>query len=324
MTIKQKDIKLLWGRAASRCSICNCELAYDASAGQISIGEQAHIVAEEDAGPRGKSILSAEERNSYFNLILLCPTHHTVIDRAVEDYPIERLHLLKDEHELMVRERLTGEEPEEWSALVYARIIDLAVEACRLSTWEGWTARAAGPEHVWEVGADRPTFDLYRATQRALWPGRLPELEAACLALPRVMLAAFNVFAEHARPSGDTLRADRFYHDGPRDSYHARLAEFESWSRCCDELLREATRVANWFAALVRRDVNPSFFLLEGRFGMVEQVGLAYESNVYEFTPDELKSLPDSLEERLERIGLPYLEHKKQRCEATPSIPPGG
>lgn len=111
MGISQKDIKLLWGRAASRCSICRIELSQDKQSTNSSfpVGEQAHIVAEQDNGPRGSSILSVEERNSYHNLVLLCPTHHEIIDKNVEDFPIEKIHILKSRHELWVQNTLAKE-----------------------------------------------------------------------------------------------------------------------------------------------------------------------------------------------------------------------
>jgi HNH endonuclease len=103
MSIKQKDIKLLWGRAANRCAICRVELIQDKNAASSSytIGEQAHIVGEKDEAARGKSIMPLEERNSYHNLILLCPNHHTEIDNNEEDWPIEKLHQIKSMHELI-------------------------------------------------------------------------------------------------------------------------------------------------------------------------------------------------------------------------------
>lgn len=104
MSISQKDIKLLWGRAASRCSFPNCRVKLTQDKNSVCesllIGEQAHIVAEEKNGSRGDSVLSISERNSYYNLILLCPTHHTIIDNNPEDYPIDKLHIIKAQHEL--------------------------------------------------------------------------------------------------------------------------------------------------------------------------------------------------------------------------------
>ena len=106
--ISSKDLKLLWGRAAGRCSICRIELSQEKQfATEIfPLGEHAHIVAEQEKGPRGESILSQEERDSYHNFILLCPTCHTLIDKNEEDFPPERLYIMKSEHELWVQKSL--------------------------------------------------------------------------------------------------------------------------------------------------------------------------------------------------------------------------
>lgn len=108
MSIQHRDIKLLWGRAANRCAICRTKLAEDTLATETSYptGQQAHIVAEKPDGPRGQSPLTLEDRNSYHNLILLCPTHHTTIDNNEEDYPVEVLHVIKSRHEVWVEQTL--------------------------------------------------------------------------------------------------------------------------------------------------------------------------------------------------------------------------
>lgn len=104
MSISEKDIKLLWGRSGNRCAICRAELssAAEHSSSVFPVGQQAHIVAEEPGGPRGESILSPAERNSYYNLILLCSTHHTIIDKDLVGYPVEKLYRIKAKHELWV------------------------------------------------------------------------------------------------------------------------------------------------------------------------------------------------------------------------------
>jgi HNH endonuclease len=97
------DTKLLWGRAGAKCAICRSRLGQITDAGKPALlGEAAHIVAERTDGPRGTSILDINERNSYFNLMLLCPTCHTLIDKDPLAYPPERLHMLKAQHELRV------------------------------------------------------------------------------------------------------------------------------------------------------------------------------------------------------------------------------
>ena len=62
------------GRSGGLCNICRIKLSEDMKTSNeaFPFGEQAHIVAEEDGGPRGKSPLTLDQRNSYHNLILLC------------------------------------------------------------------------------------------------------------------------------------------------------------------------------------------------------------------------------------------------------------
>lgn len=101
MGISERDIKLLWGRAAGRCSICRVRVTEDKQTvtDAFPFGENAHIVAEKPKGPRGDGDLIESLRDSYLNLILLCPTCHRKVDKAPEDYPVERLHEIKRAHE---------------------------------------------------------------------------------------------------------------------------------------------------------------------------------------------------------------------------------
>lgn len=111
MGILPRDIKLLWGASGNRCAICHTQLSHESSSSGASfpLGEQAHIVAEEASGPRGNSPLSTTERNSYHNLILLCPNDHARIDRDVDAYPVERLYIIKSKHERWVQQTLAWE-----------------------------------------------------------------------------------------------------------------------------------------------------------------------------------------------------------------------
>nr|WP_147326288.1 hypothetical protein [Hydrogenophaga borbori] len=73
-------------------------------------GEVAHIVAEQRDGPRGESTLTPQQRNHQSNLLLLCFDHHAEIDTRVDDYPVERLHQIKNDHSSWLNERLREEE----------------------------------------------------------------------------------------------------------------------------------------------------------------------------------------------------------------------
>ena len=119
MAFNAKDIKLLWGKAASRCSMSDCrrplvEKANDLPS-TVIVGEMAHIVGEKPSkkSPRGLSSLPVAERNRYPNLILLCAHHHNLIDKNEKEWSIEKLHSIKREHELWVEEQLREQVDEE-------------------------------------------------------------------------------------------------------------------------------------------------------------------------------------------------------------------
>ncbi|GII83458.1 hypothetical protein Ssi03_14480 [Sphaerisporangium siamense] len=88
MTISVKDRKTLWTRARNICSYPGCrqELTVDgvdAATGTITVavvGEEAHIRSARPAGPRHDPAYPKDRLDAYENLILLCPTHHSIID----------------------------------------------------------------------------------------------------------------------------------------------------------------------------------------------------------------------------------------------------
>lgn len=73
------------------------------------IGRIAHIEAKSDAGPRANPLLSDQERDSYANLILLCPTHHELVDARDSIYTVDMLRGWKTEREDKVLEFLAQE-----------------------------------------------------------------------------------------------------------------------------------------------------------------------------------------------------------------------
>jgi len=79
-------------------------------------------------GPAGKASSVLMNGTPMRTLILLCPTHHTLIDKVEADFPIARLYQLKIDHELWVREKLSTEEAkEELDRLIYSHLIDEVV-----------------------------------------------------------------------------------------------------------------------------------------------------------------------------------------------------
>lgn len=104
MALKSGDMKKLWGRSGNVCSYpgCGVELTQEKRANRV-IGEEAHIKGEKPTAPRYDHNQSEEERESYENRVLLCPTHHTEIDADSETFPAERLKQMKSDHEQQVK-----------------------------------------------------------------------------------------------------------------------------------------------------------------------------------------------------------------------------
>jgi hypothetical protein len=104
MAISEKDIKKLWGLAAGRCAKPGCEeecIKFLAADNPTIIGEMAHVIAKKPNGPRGSKVCGED---TYENIVLLCPTHHTEIDKAPEGtFSIEQIHEWKRAHEDRVR-----------------------------------------------------------------------------------------------------------------------------------------------------------------------------------------------------------------------------
>ncbi len=107
-----KDIKILWGRAASRCAFPDCRLplVLDATHADpiATIGEMAHIVAHAKGprAPRADPNFPEELRDRYDNLILLCNTHHEMVDIQPNTFTVADLRFWKAELESFVHASL--------------------------------------------------------------------------------------------------------------------------------------------------------------------------------------------------------------------------
>lgn len=301
--MNQKDIKLLWGRAGNRCAICRVELSQDSKAvtAAFTLGEQAHIVGEKDDAPRGHSPLSLEERNSYHNLILLCPTHHTEIDKNELDWPVEKLHFVKSTQELWVRETLGDAADSRLLAkqIAVTSVIDSAVDLCGLETWKEWTSWALAPDPCWSADMPDRFWDFLQRVRSAIWPEEFEELRRAATTLAILLHNAASKYLEHADISDAGYVPHKFYKAEGRfnPNYHEDLQEYENWLQDCWRLVKEATAAANWFADVVRRDINPMFFAERGKFVVVEGPfeDLTYRASIPEFPVDAKSSFPASL-----------------------------
>jgi len=119
--IPDKIIKLLLIKSGGRCQYkgCNISLYQDLITKRFfNKAYLAHIVADSSKGPRGDSVRSSLLAKELSNIMLLCDTHHRLIDRIeVDKHPESLLLEMKKEQEERI-ERITAINPNSQSHIV--------------------------------------------------------------------------------------------------------------------------------------------------------------------------------------------------------------
>ena len=110
MSISELDIKRLWGRAAGRCAYPTCGidcLPFLDPGEPTVVGEMAHVIARKSTTLRRGRADAGDD--TYDNLVLLCPTHHTYVDKAPEGTFTEQMLLQwKADHEVKIAATLAS------------------------------------------------------------------------------------------------------------------------------------------------------------------------------------------------------------------------
>lgn len=97
--IKDTVKKKLFALSGNQCGFPNCtERVYNLDE-DILLGEMCHINAVNPNGARYNPELPETEINSFENLLLLCPNHHSFIDKNPKKYSAISLHEMKANHE---------------------------------------------------------------------------------------------------------------------------------------------------------------------------------------------------------------------------------
>ncbi len=99
----------VWAAAGGRCCKCKSYLLKDIKNGldKSAQGEVAHINGEKVGAKRYDASQGEASRNSFNNLMLLCPIHHTEIDNDEITYTTTVLIKIKLDHEEWVKTQLT-------------------------------------------------------------------------------------------------------------------------------------------------------------------------------------------------------------------------
>jgi hypothetical protein len=108
LAIGYRVVRTLWTRARDQCAYPGCPQtltrdAVSAATGEAFVtvvGEQAHIRSSKPGGPRHDPSYPEDKLDSHENLILLCPTHHKMIDdENGAGYTVGDLEKMRRDHE---------------------------------------------------------------------------------------------------------------------------------------------------------------------------------------------------------------------------------
>jgi hypothetical protein len=112
MSISDKTRKILWGRSGNRCAICKKEIVIDATAqdDESVVADECHIISSRPTGPRYSPSFPSEKLDSYDNVMLLCRTHHKMVDDQVATFTTDILRQMKANHEVWVSQKLAEEQ----------------------------------------------------------------------------------------------------------------------------------------------------------------------------------------------------------------------
>jgi hypothetical protein len=279
MGIKVVDRKLLWGRSGNRCAFesCSQELINTFQGGgsqPFVIGEEAHIVAETDDGPRAASEMPQNQRDSYPNLILLCPTHHTLVDKDEAAWSVERLLEMKKSHEVEVAPDLDA------AALIadeaWAGLVDTLSAMLDLTNWGfHFSGFVSANQGTWYSSLEI-IYNTSAWLNARVFPVGHTDLQRAFETLKLVLVDLAETFERHSEAhaaSGDDyfVRTAKFYKGTgfPNPRYHEQAAEYDVHVNLVTDLALEATRSGNWLCELVRRDIDPVFMIGTGNLQLL-------------------------------------------------------
>jgi hypothetical protein len=299
MAISVRDRKLLWGLAASRCAFPDCKqelfAATEDGQGEVLLGQEAHIVAQADDGPRGHSDLTRAQRDTYENLILLCAHHHLMIDTDDTSFPVDRLSKIKADHELWVRSNLAAALTGLSALEHYGAIIDEWSERAALDHWTDWSSDIDNPTSPRMALATRTRLaELGIWMKGVIWPGTFPDLERAFSNFNCVLVDFVDTFDDQADISSDNsiLRAVvRPPGNDPAGRHRAQIH-----AHLIVDLMFELTRAANHVCAMIRSSGIDGGFRLRNGALLMSLGALGERLARPEYYPEDLMALYPGLE----------------------------
>lgn len=291
--------KYLWGRAGNRCAYTGCsqklidvpglEAAEVAHSAGIVLGEEAHIRSSKDDGPRYDSTYPSEKVDGYENLILLCPTHHTKVDKNNGDaFSVDALLAMKEAHEKDVDSRL-GDSDREQQELNERTAISIAVweRKIGIDTWPSLTFGLNMPTPCINVSELEQLKELCEWLLKKRWDKSFQRIAKAFENHRRAMSDLNGVLSNvmDVRRGEDMHMRRETVGLGWDEVEYERCMRLESKriALIC-ALTIEATRTVNFAIDAVIADLDPYYRFDEGLCLMFRGDGFTLEKNRLEYS----------------------------------------
>lgn len=279
MSIGVVERKLLWGRANNLCAFpgCSQELTINlddpesqvlGDAGAV-IGEEAHIRSGRVDGPRYDPNYPRDEIDTYRNLILLCPTHHSMVDKDFgRGYSIEDLEQMRVDHEAAMRAtRSTADEERRRVAERLAASVKVWEDKMLVEEWQNLTFNLNYPIPLLQ---DRFRSAMLETSEWLLakdWPTDFPAIREAFDRFREALDAITGHILETFDRDGDQRwELEREYKriGWDPDLYQELSAKFQLECAITWCLTIELTKAANLVVRAVREEIDPFYRFDEG------------------------------------------------------------
>lgn len=306
VAISVRDRILLWGRSGNRCAFPGCRRLLTREAEETgrdtNLSQEAHIIAESEDGPRGKSPITRAQRDAYPNRILLCLEHHKIVDDDPDHWTVDRLLEMKAEHEAWVESVTSADDDAALAAaLIYADVIQRVEAKLDFDAWDLWTSGLLAPT-PW---IDREVLERIERLRQWLfrrpWPKRLPDVEEAFENLRRILDDLAMVCQLGLEEDLGRRRLVPEYKKRWVDDYNEHAEQFNWTVDLIHDMTMELTRAANLVCDRIRNRIDPLYRWEEGVI-MVERMGDGLHSNRIRptYSADDLRDRYPGLERFLD------------------------